>query len=81
MKNLEKYRKAFEEALEIEEDKVNNDLEYQGIDSWDSVGHMELISELEDAFDIAMETDDIIEFNSYKKGIEILKKYGIEMEI
>lgn len=81
MKNLEKYRKAFEEALEIEEDKVNDDLEYQGIDSWDSVGHMELISELEDAFDIAMETDDIIEFNSFKKGIEILKKYGIKMEI
>ncbi|MEY8338970.1 acyl carrier protein [Lachnospiraceae bacterium 62-35] len=81
MKNLEKYREAFKEALEIDEDKINESLEYQGVDSWDSVGHMELVSELEDTFDIAMETDDIIEFSSYKKGIEILKKYGIEMEI
>jgi hypothetical protein len=26
-----------------------------------------------------IETDDIIDFNSYRKGFEILKKYGIGM--
>ena len=54
-------------------------LAYQGVDSWDSVGHMGLIAELEEAFDIMMETEDILNFNSFAKGYEILKKYGVEL--
>ena len=40
---------------------------------------MSLVAEIEDAFDIMLDTDDIIDFNSYQKGIEILKKYDIEI--
>ena len=54
-------------------------LEYQQVKTWDSIGHMGLISALEDAFDIEFETDDIIDFSSYEKGKEIIKKYGIEV--
>ena len=79
MSNLEKYDKAFKDALEISEDVVLADLEYQKIKTWDSIGHMGLISELEDAFDIEFETDDIIDFSSYAKGKEILKKYDVEI--
>ncbi len=35
---------------------------------------MSLIAALEDAFDIMMDTDDIIEFESFHKGLEILSK-------
>ena len=42
---------------------------------------MGLISEIEDAFDIQMETDDIVDFGSYEKGIELLKKYDIIIEL
>lgn len=80
MNNMEKYVEAFKESLSVEESAVNKELVYQGVPEWDSVGHMELVSEIEDAFDISMETDDIIDFNSYEKGIEILKKYEIEIE-
>lgn len=78
MTNREKYIKAFVEALEIPEEGVEK-LEYQGVESWDSVGHMSLIAEIEDAFDIMMDTDDIIDFSSFEKGIELLKKYDIEI--
>lgn len=78
MTNMEMYRKAFAEGLEIEEEGLEA-LVYEGIPEWDSVGHMSLVSYIEDAFDIMFETDDIIEFNSFQKGIEILKKYGIEI--
>jgi acyl carrier protein len=54
-------------------------LKYQDVPAWDSVGHMGLISELEDAFDIQFETDDIVDFGSYEKGIELLKKYDVEI--
>ena len=78
MTNKEKYNKAFIESLDVEETQLEN-LKYQDVPSWDSVGHMGLISEIEDAFDIQFETDDIVEFNSYQKGIELLKKYDVEI--
>lgn len=77
MTNLEKYQNAFIETFEVEKGALEG-LEYQGIEAWDSVGHMNLIGALEDAFDIMMDTDDIIDFNSYEKGIELLKKYDVE---
>lgn len=79
MSNLEKYNKAFMETFEITEDQLAG-LKYQDIEAWDSVGHMGLIAALEDAFDIMMDTDDIIDLSSYEKGKEILSKadYGVE---
>lgn len=79
MTNLEKYTKAFTESFEITADEAKG-LAYQAISAWDSVGHMDLIATLEETFDIMMETDDIIDFNSYERGIEIMRKYDINME-
>ena len=79
MTNTEKYVNAFVEGLEIDASIVKEGLEYQGLPEWDSVGHMGLVAALEDAFDIMMDTDDIIDFSSYNKGIEILStKYNVE---
>ncbi len=78
MSNLEKYNEAFKSTLNVEEKQLAG-LTYQGIKEWDSIGHMSLISELEDAFDIEMETDDIVDFSGYEKGKEIMKKYGVEI--
>ena len=78
MSNLDKYIDIFAETFEIDREKVPH-LTYQCIDAWDSVGHMGLIANLEDAFDIMMDTEDIIDFSSFEKGKEILStKYGIE---
>ena len=71
MDNVEKYDKAFLEAFSIEK-KVLQDLVYNKIEQWDSIGHMTLISDLEDKFKITFETDDVVDFSSYKKGKEIL---------
>jgi acyl carrier protein len=79
MTNMEKYNEAFTTTFEITEDQLAG-LKYQDIEAWDSVGHMSLIAALEDAFDIMMDTDDIIDLSSYEKGKEILSKadYGVE---
>lgn len=79
MTNREKYVGAFVESLDVKEEQVVG-LEYQAIPAWDSVGHMGLIAAIEDAFDIQFETDDIVEFGSFEKGIELLKKYDIVIE-
>ena len=78
MTNLEKYGEVFCKTFEITADKLAG-LKYQDIDAWDSVGHMTLVANLEDAFDIMMETDDIIDLSSYEKGQEILaNNYEVE---
>ena len=76
MNNIEKYNKAFIDIFNVKEKELPK-LTYQSVVLWDSIGHMGLITELESVFNIMVETDDIINFNSYKKGFEILKKYGI----
>ena len=78
MTNLEKYDRVFIDALEIAADVLPG-LKYQDIETWDSVGHMRLVAALEEAFDIMLDTDDIIDLSSYEKGKEILSKetYGV----
>lgn len=78
MSNLEKYNNVFVENLQVTENQLAG-LKYQAVPLWDSVGHMTLIAALEDAFDIMLDTDDIIDFSSYEKGKEILKKYEVEI--
>lgn len=78
MSNKEKYDAAFITVFEIGADQLTDALEYQSITPWDSVGHMALMAELEDQFDIMLEMDDIVDFGSYKTGLKTLEKYGVE---
>jgi|TARA_B110000037_G_C17056325_1_gene479941 acyl carrier protein len=79
MSNLKKYQKVFVSTFSIDEKKTQvNTLKYQDIQEWDSIGHMTLISNLEDQFKISVDTDDIVDFSSFKKGMEILGKYKIK---
>ena len=78
MNNKQKYDQAFIESFSISESVLDDNLIYNSIPEWDSVGHMGMIAELEDVFEIMMEMEDIIDFSSYKKGFEIIAKYGIK---
>ena len=78
MTNKNKYDQSFVKTFSIEKSALGGDLEYNTIPEWDSVGHMSLIAELEEVFDIMLEMDDIIDFSSYKKGFELLSKYGVD---
>jgi len=66
---------AFVEALMIDKNLVTDTLKYNEIEEWDSVAHMSLISEIEDRFEIMLDTDDIIDMSSYAKAKEIVTKY------
>jgi|TARA_B100000780_G_scaffold277373_2_gene247913 acyl carrier protein len=77
MKNKDKYIKIFTNSLSIDKKKFNEKIKYNDVPEWDSIGHMTLMSELEEGFNISIDTDDIIDFSSFKKGIQILKKYKV----
>ncbi|OOB84650.1 acyl carrier protein [Leclercia adecarboxylata] len=78
MTNLVKYNTIFMETFEVSEDILSG-YKYQDTPSWDSVGHMRMFAALEYNFDIMLDTEDIIDFSSWEKGIEILKKYDVEV--
>ncbi len=78
MSNKEKYQDIFIKSLSLGKDKFSDNLKYNEVPEWDSIGHMTLISGLEEGFGISMETDDIVDFSSFKKGEEILKKYNVK---
>ena len=78
MNNNQKYQDIFIKSLSIESKKFYEKIKYNEIPEWDSIGHMTLMSGLEEGFSITMETDDIVDFSSFKKGFEILGKYGIK---
>ena len=77
MNNKQKYQDIFIKSLLINSSKFNENIKYNEIPEWDSIGHMTLMSGLEEGFSISMETDDIVDFSSFKKGMEILKKYKV----
>ncbi len=78
MSTEERYKKVFIDTLSIDKEKFSDEIKYNDIPEWDSIGHMTLMSGLEEEFKITLETNDIIDFSSYKKGKELLtEKYKI----
>jgi acyl carrier protein len=75
--NEAKLQAVFVQALGISPEHRFEDLRYRGLDAWDSVAHMQLVSGLEEAFDIMLETNDVIDLSSYEKSKQILAKYGV----
>lgn len=79
MTNREKYDQIFKDTFNLSDADLNELLEYQSVKEWDSVGHMSLVSALEEAFDIMLEMDDIVDFGTYHTGIATMRKYGVEI--
>ncbi len=79
MKNNEqRLKEIFAETLEVDKEIIINNLMYNSIPEWDSVSHMALVAEIEDSFNIMLDTDDVLDMNSFAKVKEILSKYEIK---
>ncbi|WP_125144094.1 acyl carrier protein [Clostridium transplantifaecale] len=79
MTNLERYNNIFMNVFRKKEEELKG-LKYRGFDLWDSIGHMDLVAELEEAFEIRLETSDMLDLTSYEKGMEVLEEYGVIFE-
>ena len=77
MNNKERYDKVFCEVMQVDAGQLSG-LRFKESEYWDSVGHMTLVSALEDEFDIMLETEDMMSIKTYEGGKDILKKYNIQ---
>ena len=64
----------------IDKDEVTEELEYQSIPSWDSINHLELVTELESEFNVEFEMDDIIAMESIAKIRKILLSLSANLD-
>ena len=78
MKAIKKYNQIFCETFGVQESVLNEGFTFRDVPEWDSIAHLSLISNLEDAFDIMFDAQDILHYESYLNGIEILKRYGVD---
>ena len=76
---MDKYTEIFDELFKIGKEFNAQEIVRGEIKDWDSVGHISLVTKLEEAFDIMLDATDILQMNSYIKGIEILKEYGVDL--
>ena len=77
MENNQKLINSFQEALGLDTSSIVDTLTYQSVPEWDSISHMILISQLEEDFNVSLETDDVIDMSSFAKAREILAKHGV----
>ena len=78
MENFAAYQDCFRRAFHLAEDEAVVAFAYQSAPQWDSVGHLALITEIENAFEVQLEVDDVIDFSSFEIGQGILSKYGVK---
>jgi acyl carrier protein len=71
---------CFVQTFAIERRQVTPKLAYQSIPQWDSVGHMALVVEIENTFNVTLDTDDIIGMSDVSKAVEILQKHGVVLD-
>ena len=79
MNNLEKIQEVFQKVFSVDTAKLNNDFTSETVENWDSVTQLNLVTAMEEAFDLMLDVDDVYELTSFAKSIEILKKYGVEV--
>ena len=58
---------------------LNDNLDKNNVDAWDSVHQLSIVSSLEDTFDIMLDVEDILRADSYAHIKEILIKNDIEL--
>jgi acyl carrier protein len=70
---------VFSEVLALPADVDPTSLRYAETPGWDSLAHMELVSSLEDRFDVMFETDDILGMRDVPAALEILGRLGADL--
>jgi acyl carrier protein len=72
---IENLKQVFAKSLGIAPEFIEDDLSYSVVVEWDSVAHMALIAAIEEAFDIMIDAEDVIDMSSFAKAKQIVTKY------
>jgi acyl carrier protein len=74
---VQQLQRVFTETLELPADIDHSTLAYRETLGWESLAHMQLVLAIESAFDVMLETDDVLALSSFTAACDILRKYGV----
>jgi len=75
----EKLKDILAKVLLIDESKISDGMSRKNVKEWDSMAHLMLVSEIESAFEVTMDDDDILEIQTVGDIKKTLKKLGINV--
>ena len=76
---LEQYQQIFIKVFNVEADKLGKDFTSCNVENWNSVTQLALATAFGDSFDVMLDAEDIFKLTSYDNGIEVLRKYGVDI--
>lgn len=79
MSNLEKFNNIFVEVFGADVAQLGDNYSKETVPAWDSVHQLNIISLMEETFDLMLDPEDIMACTSYNAGKEILAKNNIEL--
>lgn len=79
MENINKYNQAFVDVFGVDASALNDGFSKDSVEEWDSVHQLNLVSLVEEAFDLMLDPEDIMAFTSYCRGLEIVRNQGVEL--
>lgn len=71
---LKKLISIFEEVFEIEDMEIAEETSSDDIEDWNSLNHLTLIGEVEQAFNIRFSMQEMLDMKSVKKILDIIEK-------
>ena len=71
----EKILEVLKETFEL--DSVDKTISQQNCEAWDSMGQLNLVADLEDAFGVCLEPEEISEMKSFDDIVKILKAKSV----
>lgn len=71
---LKELASIFEEVFEMEDMQITEETNSDDIEDWNSLNHLTLIGEIEQAFNIKFSMQEMLEIKSVKKILNIIEK-------
>jgi acyl carrier protein len=70
---LTKVREAFKAAFDVDPQLITLETTADQVPEWDSVGHLSLGASLEEAFEITLDVDDLMEMENVRAIVRIIE--------
>ncbi len=72
---LAKLQEIFREELDKDNLVINEQSSAQNVDGWDSLSHIQLISAIEDEFDLSFTSKEIMSWKNVGEMVDSIQKY------
>ncbi len=75
---LDGVAKILEDAFGVDPASVTLETDPDDVENWDSIGHMVMVTGLQDEYEVEFDVDEVMELTSVRQIVEMLKTKGIE---